>query len=175
MPAMDSLLSHSNKRRFFTVPVRHLLMLACAGGLIWTGLPRLAIAEEEPQAPVRILFELYSDTAQARRDLVKNVEATRKSFEGIAQLSILLCDNAVRIARIGSPDMPAGLRQLLNHGVEIIACERSLEANDIAPRDVDPIIGTVKSAPEEIRRREENGWTILAEGQTYVSSLPDDS
>lgn len=170
MPNSHTLSSQQTERPSLIGLIKDSMIFLSVLGICLAFLPNDARAEAADRE-VKILFEHYSDDPNVRKALVKNVEATRRSFEGMAQLTILVSDEAVVMADVGRNLLPEALKRLINQGVEVLACESSLESHGIAAEDVDPMIGTVKSASDEIQERRERGWVIVAEGETYVSGL----
>lgn len=79
-----------------------------------------------------------------------------------AKFEIMVFGNNVKLLTAFSDDLPA-IQKVLDEGIKVIACGRSLKALDVNESDLAPGISTVPFGAVHIVNRQKQGWQYLKE------------
>jgi len=137
------------------------LFLAGGAALLAAVLPVAARAQAQPAVKNRALFQV-TDNDPARWNMILNNMINLKEGVGGEGVEIELVAYGPGILMLKS-DSPVKHRiaDALKGGVQVNACQNTMNAMKLAPADMQPEIGYVPSGVVEVMKKQQQGWAYI--------------
>jgi intracellular sulfur oxidation DsrE/DsrF family protein len=136
------------------------LFLAGGAALLAAALPVAARAQAQP-VKNRALFQV-TDNDPARWNMILNNMVNLKEGLGSESVEIELVAYGPGILMLKA-DSPVKHRiaDALKSGVQVNACQNTMNAMKLAPADMQPEIGYVPSGVVEVMKKQQQGWAYI--------------
>jgi len=122
-----------------------------------------AVSQTPKTAKHHIVFELTEPDGAAWDSLVKHVNNTRNALaaDGGSQVEVVFWGAGLNMLRRTNTGYEARLKQLVDDGVTLSACQNAMRVMNIRTEDLFPFASQVDSGIAQIVRRQEAGWAYI--------------
>ena len=122
-----------------------------------------AASQTQKAAKHHIVFELVEPDTAAWDSLVKHVNNTRNALaaDGGSQVEVVFWGAGLNMLRKTNTAYEARLKQLVDDGVTLSACQNAMRVMNIKTEDLFPFASQVDSGIAQIVRRQEAGWSYI--------------
>ena len=137
-------------------------LVSSGAALLALALPQLALAQAAaPGAKNRALFQV-TDNDPARWNMILNNMVNLKEGLGSESVEIELVayGPGVLMLKADSP-VKHRIADALKSGVQVNACQNTMNAMKLAPADMQPEIGYVPSGVVEVMKKQQQGWAYI--------------
>jgi len=130
---------------------------------IAAALPLLSSAQSAPATPAknRAVFQV-TDSDPARWNLILNNMTNLREGLGSegAEIELVAYGPGILMLKADSP-VKARIADALKNGVQINACQNTMNAMKLAPTDMLPEIGYVPAGVVEVMKKQQQGWAYI--------------
>jgi hypothetical protein len=142
-----------------TLPSRRTFVAAGAVAFFAVTLPAVAQTSAAPRN--RALFQV-TDNDPARWNMILNNMTNLKDGVGSegAEIELVAYGPGVAMLKADSP-VKQRIADALKSGVQVNACERTMNGMKLTPADMLPEIGYVPSGVVEVMRKQQQGWAYI--------------
>ena len=111
----------------------------------------------------RVVFQLTESEGPAWGSLVLHVNNMRKAFaaDGGSQVEVVFFGPGLNMLRKTNTAYEERLKQLVDSGVILSACQNAMRMMNVKTEDLFPIAGQVDSGIAELVRKQEAGWSYI--------------
>jgi intracellular sulfur oxidation DsrE/DsrF family protein len=110
-----------------------------------------------------VAFQLSEADDAAWSSLVVHVNNTMKALagDGGAEVEVVFWGPGLNMLKKTNGAYEERLKQLTDHGVELLACQNAMKNRNVTTEDLFPFAGQVDSGIAEIVRKQEKGWAYI--------------
>jgi intracellular sulfur oxidation DsrE/DsrF family protein len=137
------------------------LFLAGGAALLAAVLPVAARAQAQQAVKNRALFQV-TDNDPARWNMILNNMINLKEGvggEGV-EIELVAYGPGILMLKADSP-VKHRIADALKGGVQVNACQNTMNAMKLAPADMQPEIGYVPSGVVEVMKKQQQGWAYI--------------
>jgi hypothetical protein len=144
-----------------TLPSRRTFVVAGAVAFVAVTLPAVAQTQTSAAPRNRALFQV-TDNDPARWNMILNNMTNLKDGVGSegAEIELVAYGPGVAMLKADSP-VKQRIADALKSGVQVNACEHTMNGMKLTPADMLPEIGYVPSGVVEVMRKQQQGWAYI--------------
>jgi intracellular sulfur oxidation DsrE/DsrF family protein len=122
-----------------------------------------SVAQTTKTAKHHVVFELIEPEGGAWDSLVRHIINTRNALaaDGGSQVEVVFYGPGLNMLRKTNTAYEERLKQLVDDGVILSACQNAMRVMNIKTEDLFPFASQVDSGIAQIVRRQEAGWAYV--------------
>ncbi|MGZ5200433.1 MAG: DsrE family protein [Telluria sp.] len=130
--------------------------LAVAAAALCTGSAQAAA----PGGAYKAVFQVSDPEPQKWNLTLNNAKNALAELGSDTQIEVVAFGPGIGMLKAGS-EVAARVAEAASAGVRLVACQNTMRAMHLEPKDMNPAIGYVPSGAAELIRKQTEGWAYL--------------